>query len=66
MNGWNLGIDVTASYDEKTDCDVFRVYINGGSRRGNPTYNVKEMRNEAGQLTGFEVSERPAEVPDGA
>jgi hypothetical protein len=66
VNGWHLGIHVSASYDEKTESDVFVVSITGGSGHGAPDYSVHERRNAAGVLTGFEVSERAAEIPDGA
>jgi len=62
VNGWHLGVDVTASYNAETDCDVFRVYVNGGSNRGTPEYNIREIRNAEGILTGFEISEKPAEI----
>lgn len=66
VNGWHLGVDVFGSYDEKTDSDIFVVSITGGSGHGTPDYIISERRNEAGQLTGFQVSEKPAEIADGA
>ena len=68
VNGWRLGIDVDGRYDEKTDSDVFTVAITqGSSYRGIATdYVIKETRNEAGQLIGFVVREKPAEIADGA
>jgi len=67
VHGWHLGVNVSAHYNESTDCDVIAVAINGGSNGGTPSYMVtKEYRNAEGQLTGFEISEKPAEVADGA
>lgn len=66
VNGWHLGIDVTASYDSKDDVDIFRVYVNGGSNRNTPEYNIKELRSPDGILRGFEISEKPAEYQGGA
>ena len=67
VNGWHLGVNVSAHYNEMTDCDVIAVAINGGSNGGTPSYMVtKEYRNAEGVLTGFEISEKPAEVADGA
>jgi len=62
VNAWHLGVDVDGSHDAKTDCDRLRVDITGGSSRGEPAYEVIEIRNTAGVLTGFIVSEKPAEV----
>ena len=67
VNGWRLGVNVSAHYNESTDCDVIAVAINGGSNGGTPSYMVtREYRNAEGQLTGFEISEKPAEEAHGA
>ncbi len=67
INGWHLGVAVNGRYDEKTDCDVFDVDVTGGSAGGNNRdFIVTERRTPEGLLLGFTVSEKPAEVPDGA
>ena len=66
IHGWHLGINAYASYDAKTDCDSISVRITAGNGHGEPRYNIKEERNAEGLLTGFTVSEKPAEEACGA
>ena len=31
INGWDLGVTVEGKYDERSNCDVFSIYLTGGS-----------------------------------
>jgi len=44
VNGWNVGVDVSAYYDEKKQCDVIVVELTGGS-------NARFSRKEIGRFT---------------
>jgi hypothetical protein len=41
--GWNLGIEVIARYDEKTDTDRFYIYTTGGSNGSNQSQLIVEV-----------------------
>lgn len=35
VDGWNIGVDIEAVHDEKTNCDTIIVTENGGSNHAN-------------------------------
>lgn len=35
VNGWNIGVEIWARYDEANDCDIITITPTGGSNHGN-------------------------------
>ena len=54
INGWDIGISIVGRYDEKGDCDVFAVYLTGGS-------NGPEKNDLIGRFTK-DVTNFPEEI----